>query len=839
MDKSYYNLESIANALGRAKQTCNGFDCLCPSHEDTKPSLSISEDNGKLLWKCQRGCSQNDVGNELKQKGLWRPEPANRNTRRSAGKRLTATYSYKDARGNLLYEQCRYQSPDGEKSFAFRRPDGNGGFIYNLEGVKRVLYRLPELLQAMDSAFGQEPIFVAEGEKDCDNLAKLGRVATTNPGGAGKWSRDYTKNLSGADQIIVLPDNDEPGRQHAGKVAASLFAAGISVKIVDLPGLPPKGDVSDWLAAGGTKDQLAALCERAPDYTPPESSAEHTQTESSSVSFDGEPTGQISEANSGWTDPDSIVEQLSPVPPMLPNLIPEPLRQFVIDVSRRMSCPSDFVAAAIVVAIGSVVGSACGIRPKCKDDWLVIPNLWGAVVGRPGMMKSPAIAEPLKMLSRLENKAAETHQAVRSAYEAELAEFNARKDALRSEMTQLAKGLKDARREHGRYSKKSHSQEGSSEDLMEEAKKRHRELLEPKEPTRRRFITNDSTVPKLHELQGQNPRGLLVFRDELPGLLAHLDEKGNEEERAYYLEGWEGNRDHALDRIGRGSLLSKNTLSVFGGIQPAKAIRYLSQSISTTGNDGLTQRVQVLVYPDELASTEIVDEEPDVEAAGVVYAILENLAYMDLSQCAAGVSSAGVPYFQFDDEAQKYFFLWLQSLETKLRSATDHPVIIEHLSKYRSLMPTLALIFHLCDLSYGTPSARICLPEAEMAAKWCDYLEGHARRVYGLILSGTKARAKLAEKIRKGALSDGFTVRDVYKNEWSLLDTTERAEAACDALVKAGWLRMTPCVPGQGGGRPSIQYFINPKVKATDKICGEKGSELTGKTAITLNKYVL
>ncbi len=355
----------------------------------------------------------------------------------------------------------------------------------------------------------------------------------------------------------------------------------------------------------------------------------------------------------------------------------------------------------------------------------------------------------------------------------------------------------------------------NDENKMEDATKRFRELSVPEEPPRPRFITNDPTMPKLHEIQSKNPRGILTFRDEVTGLLADLDEKGNETAKAYYLEGWEGNRLYALDRIGRGSILASNTISLFGGIQPAKILRYLSQAISTTGNDGLVQRLQVTVYPDEQKKTEIVDVEPNTDAANSVYAILEWLADMNFTDCATG-TSAGNPYLQFDDDAQDFFFLWLSDLEEKLRSNIEHPVIIEHLSKYRSLMPSLALIFHLVDIVSGKSSGRIPLETANRAAAWCDYLEGHARRVYGLVLSGAKAKTKLAEKISKGVLRDGFTVRDVYKNEWSLLDTADRAEAACDALVKAGWLRCIDIAPGPYGGRPTRQYIINPKIKVSN-----------------------
>lgn len=161
--------------------------------------------------------------------------------------RIVATYPYNSTDGNLLFEVVRYEP----KTFRQRRPDGNGGWAWNLRGVDRVLYRLPELLAA-DSA---DPVFVVEGEKDTDALRALGLVATTNSGGSGKWQASFAEPLRGR-HVVVLPDNDDAGRKHAADVTAKLRSVAASVRVVELPGLPPRGDASDWLAAGGTAAKL-------------------------------------------------------------------------------------------------------------------------------------------------------------------------------------------------------------------------------------------------------------------------------------------------------------------------------------------------------------------------------------------------------------------------------------------------------------------------------------------------------------------------------------------------------------------------------------------------------
>lgn len=164
-------------------------------------------------------------------------------------RRIVAAYDYTDATGALSYQSCRFEP----KRFSQRRPDGKGGWIWNLQGVEPLPYRLPELLAALENG---RPVLIVEGEKDADRLHDIGLIATTNSGGAGKWSQAHSKHFPAGAQVIILPDHDEPGLKHAQAVARSLYGRGCLIKIVELPGLPPKGDVSDWLSAGHSKDDL-------------------------------------------------------------------------------------------------------------------------------------------------------------------------------------------------------------------------------------------------------------------------------------------------------------------------------------------------------------------------------------------------------------------------------------------------------------------------------------------------------------------------------------------------------------------------------------------------------
>jgi hypothetical protein len=375
--------------------------------------------------------------------------------------------------------------------------------------------------------------------------------------------------------------------------------------------------------------------------------------------------------------------------------------------------------------------------------------------------------------------------------------FKARKEAIVGDMKSAAKGKDGAL-------------------SMDCLKDDFAHLEEPKPPVWRRYVTNDATIEKMAELQATNPRGLELFRDELVGLFATWDKDGHEADRTFYMEGWNGDRSHTSDRIGRGTTHVQNLcVSLFGGIQPAKLTSYLHAAMRGLNNDGLVQRLQVLVYPDELPDWTLIDRPVNAPARQAAFDVVERLSMMDFRQYGAFAEEGQTPYFRFDVDAQGVFNDWLTELEGKLR-ADEEPVLQEHFGKYRSLMPSLALIFHLVNLAHtkGVGIGPVSKECAEQAAAWCDYLETHARRIYGLITNVTaQAAIQLSKKLtKKGELPDPFTVRDVYRKGWSFLGTEQDARHACEELVSLGWLReqVTPGPRSQGG---KIEYLLNPKVR--------------------------
>jgi len=260
-------LDDILSTLGPrvvAHKPNGEIICWCPFHPDGvgspphNPNLTIKPGTkgAAYVW----GCPVCNVGGTLLQLAERLREIGMMPPRDGQKAKPVASYDYRDETGRLLYQVLRFPN----KRFAQRRPDGKGGWLWNLEGVRRTLYRLPELL----AADAEQWAFVVEGEKDADDLARLGLVATTNSGGAGKWGDDLSPHLA-AHKVAILPDNDAPGQAHASDVAAKIAPHAADVRIVNLPALPPGGDVSDWLAQGRTAEELAVLVEATPSWEVP------------------------------------------------------------------------------------------------------------------------------------------------------------------------------------------------------------------------------------------------------------------------------------------------------------------------------------------------------------------------------------------------------------------------------------------------------------------------------------------------------------------------------------------------------------------------------------------
>jgi hypothetical protein len=486
---------------------------------------------------------------------------------------------------------------------------------------------------------------------------------------------------------------------------------------------------------------------------------------------------------------------LPPVPTLPPTLLPAALRPWLVDAAERLDVPLELVATPALVMLGGLIGRRLGLCPKRHDDWVVVPNVWGALITRPGFLKSPAMHEAKRFVSRLALSAAAAHRTSQATVDVD-------REVIETKIAKLKRGATGTK--------------GNPEEIRAELTDLKKRLADAVAiPTR--YYTNDSTVEKLGTLLNENPAGLSLFRDELAGWLRTLEKPGREGDREFFLESWNGVGDFYVDRIGRGTVhIPALTLAICGTMQPGKLQAYVKEALGDgRGADGLLQRFQLLVWPDFSGEWRNVDRQPDVtarERAGRVFEVI-----------AALPGSQEIPTVRFTPDAHDLFDDWRRALEGRLRSEefTDCPAYESHVAKYRSLMPALALIRHVADTvdaaaggSVSFVSASVGLAVAQTAAASVDFFDAHARRVYAPELGRlTSPRGALAERVRAGAVRDGDTVRSVYRRQWAGLRTRELVEQGVADLIPYGWVRLEE---RQTGGRQERVLRVHPILAKRD-----------------------
>lgn len=717
------------------------------------------------------------------------------------GKPLRASWTYCATDGAPFGVVGRYQNGSDKKDIVpfFKR--NGASWLAGIELIPRPLFGLDKLaVQPKDKA-----VFIVEGEKSAAALHSLGLCAVTSIGGSQSANKADWMTLNGFKTVYLLPDNDEPGEHYARDVYAALSALEPppAVKLARLSGLPEGGDVVDWLQNYATDwDGLAPFPETEKNWALSEFRAELKKAEP--VTHEWGLAG-LAGSRSGvfeWEKPNEIETKTPAVSVLRPGLIPEPLRPWLADVSHRMQTPPDFAAISAIVITGSTIGAGCAIRPKRLDDWEVIPNVWGACIGRPSVvLKSPSMKEPMQLLERLQAEYNKRYEQEKAGAEFDELAIKAMVDDVKDKLSKAAKG----KGKDGVF----------NPDDIAKLKGDYMELTQnatPK-PKKRLFKTNEISIQSMTVLQNQNPRGILVFRDELTGLLVKWDREDGADERAYFLEGWNGNGSYTDFKIGRGLTDAASIcISLLGGIQPDKLKRYLYQAMKGN-NDGLMQRLQLAVWPDEPESWQLVDTIPNKSDKQKAYDILQALAEMNFTRYGAIKGEYDDrPYFRFDDAGQAVFNQWLTELQTVKLQREENPLMVEHFGKFRSLMPSLALIFHLIDIADGKASGPVTERAALLAVEWCAYLESHARRIYAMAESPEhEAAVRLADKIKAKCLPSPFTCKAVYDKGWHGLKDRQEVEAACNILIDENWLMMERKPVGKLGGRPPLpEYHINP-----------------------------
>jgi putative DNA primase/helicase len=311
-----------------------------------------------------------------------------------------------------------------------------------------------------------------------------------------------------------------------------------------------------------------------------------------------------------------------------------------------------------------------------------------------------------------------------------------------------------------------------------------------------------------------NPNGTLMHRDELVSLLSDLSREEKASARGFFLQAWNGTSSYIFDRIGRGRVEIDNVcLSVLGSTQPAKAAPFFYDANNGgAGDDGLIQRFGLVVWPDHNKDWVPSDEGANLTAMNRAHHVFQELDALNKDNIQSGSYSLlekSRIELEFDQAALDQFVEWRTCLERDLRSDKYPPALESHFSKYRKLVPSIALLFYLADEG----RAAVNLDSLNRAIRLSEHLKSHALRAYSSGSVATKeAATRILKKIQSKDLVDGFTARTVYCKDWAGLRDPKIVGSALDLLAEFGYLQEVPVKP-KAGGRPTTTYKINPKIK--------------------------
>lgn len=694
--------------------------------------------------------------------------------------------------------------PKGRKRGAVEMYEGDGGRYLTVTGHRledapsTVMTRQTEVSQAhrryiLDESSDAPKATATSDALDLNTLAAQGRATLermfNSPKGArlrALYNGDTTAHSgdhSAAD--LALVSHLDFWSNGSTTVTDALFRRSGLMR--------PKWDVKHR-ADGATYGQMTIERARsAPQQRSDDPPASPTGFGSGAADVGASPENHVARGSVTDVVDWGVLQPLPPdsyrVPTLDPDLLPDVIRPWVIDHAKRASLGLDWFVPGVLVGLAATVGNRWRIRPKRNDNWVVTPNLYGLLVLAPAQMKTQALRAMLKPLQELENRARDGRAKEAVVVASRLTRLQHEKAALDRDMVAASRSM-------------------SASPVLDELESRlahvEREIAELCAPDGT-VIVNDATVERLLEVLRANPRGVLYFRDELTGWFRDFQKRGRESDRAFFIEAFEGDAPFRQERIGRGTIVvPKLTLSILGGMQPSRLNEFRRGAITGHEADGLLQRFQVLVWPDAMPPYERVDQPPVEGLEARVNNLYRGLFDLD----PAHFDTDGV--VTFDDDAQEAFFNWFEKLEGRVRAPTMRttPAWAAFLGKLRSLVPTIALLYHLVDVVIsGESPVRVGLGAFVKALSVAEYLEGHAFKVYRPELApGDHAAVAIAELARKGEIKDMTTVREIERMQRSGLDRAN-IDSGLQELETRGWLRVEK---HDTGGRPTRVVRLRP-----------------------------
>lgn len=760
------------------KLRAGGMRGACPIHGGDGPNFAVNLGTG--LWFCHSACREggNVFDFLMRREGLTFPEAlaavaeftgaaegVRQRPARTSPARIAATYDYTDEGGTLLYQAVRYEP----KGFAQRRPAGEDTWTYKLDDVRRVLYRLPEVLATVHAA---KPVYICEGEKDADALAALGLCATTAPMGARKWDDGYTETLCGAG-VIILPDNDPDGREHGQIVARAIHGRVKRVRVVELPGLPVKGDVSDWLAAGGTKEQLLTLVKVTPDWMP---------------MAEGAPLGDADAGDcseEGWLAPVPFAD--ADLPPFPTEALPPALGAMVRDIARCVQVPIEQPGVLALAALAAACAHSC--RVEIMPEYCEPLNLYVACIAEPGERKTHTL-NPLKA----PHEAAEWGRA--EAARADIAQAEGLFAIEEKRLTHLreaaAKGKTSVEREAAR------SEAG---DLAA-----NRTQVPPKP---RLVVGGDVTPEQLVMLLAEQKGRLALFDDEggIFGILAGRYSDGNANLDAI-LKAHTGGQIRVDRRSHEPIYVARACLTIGLAVQP-DVLTSLSDTPAFRGR-GLLGRF-LYVLPRSMAGRRTMDyRHPDQSARTGYDALIRQLLALPPSD----PEQAG-PLLRLSPAAFAVHQEFSDSVDRRQGEGGDLAGIRDWGSKLAGQVARIAGTFHLVGHISQAHPWDVPLGEETMTAAWAvgEFLIPHALAAYGQLREDPMRRlARRALGWIGRARERTFSLRSCQRALTGGTGVTaDETQAALSELSERGYIALQePRLRSGAGRKPSPVYVVNP-----------------------------
>jgi len=747
-------IDQILPRFPDSKKTNSGWSGCCPAHDDKTPSLSIKGgDDGGVVLHCHAGCKPEAVvaavGLTMADLMPARAEPTQNKTETSGKSKIAAVYHYCDEASKILFDVIRGEP----KTFRQGQPKEGGGWTWTVKGVRQVPYLLPQLLAHPTLA-----VVVVEGEKDANALAKLRILATCNSGGAGKWTAEHAEFLRGR-TVAVLPDNDEPGRNHAQQVAASLFEVAKSVRIVELPGLPPKGDASDWIASGGTREKLAELFKATPIWTPETA------------------------ASQPWPEIEPFDTKELPFFPT--SVLPTALRHWVEEESIATQTPKDLAGLLSLAVCSAAIARRIEVEPR--PGWREPVNLFVSVLLEPGNRKSAVFNDAILPLRQIES---ELIEAARPS---------------------VARQQSDRRQMEGRLEKfeKMAANKGDAE-ASHKACELAAELAVQVESVLPRLIVDDATSEKIGIMLGEQSGRLASMSPEggVFDLMAGLYSKSGMPQFGVYLHGHSGD-DLITDRVSRKTVrVERPALTCAYAMQPA-VIEGLADKSAFRGR-GLLARF-LYAAPESWIGSRETATEPVCDATREEYC----RAVCSLADLQ------GEHTLRLTLEASEMLKRWERLIEDMLAEGGSMENIRDWGAKLAGATIRLAAVLHCLDhpltelIDIATISAAIkiaayLIPHAENVL---ELMKAKDKNENSQRLDGAQY---VLRWIKRKGLSR-FTKSEAQHHGKRRFPKADEIDSALADLVERGYIRPRPSVTVGPGRPPSPAYDVNPVVNGTEK----------------------